>query len=354
MRVLITGNAGYVGPVLVSHLRRTQPGWHLTGLDSGLFWHALSGSSAIAERLLDEQIFLDVRDVEADVFKDVDAVIHLAALSNDPMGKTFEQLTQEINLEAATRVATFAREAGVGRFVFASSCSMYGASGATARVETDSLEPLTAYARSKVAFERILERLARPGFTVTCLRFATACGVSPRTRMDLVLNDFVATAVTQGQVKVLSDGTPWRPLIDVRDMARALEWAAEDRLEVPEQFLAVNVGSSEWNYQVRDIAGRVAELVNGAVLSFSDEAPADNRSYTVDFARFRELAPHHQPSITLEESIEALVKHVESDSLPERWARQGSFSRLHELRRMQDSGLLSSELRWTELLQGQQ
>ncbi len=349
MRVLITGNAGYVGPVLVNHLRRKQPGWHLTGLDSGLFFHAFSDSSPAAERLLNAQLFVDVRDVEATIFSGIDAVIHLAALSNDPMGNTFEQLTHDINLDAATRVATLARDAGVGRFIFASSCSMYGASGAIARVETDPLEPLTAYARSKVAFERVLQVLSRPGFVVTCLRFATACGVSPRTRMDLVLNDFVATAVTQGQVKVLSDGTPWRPLIDVLDMARALEWAAEDRLEHTEPFLAVNVGSSEWNYQVRDIATKVANLVDGAALSFSDEAAVDSRSYTVNFARFRELAPYHQPLVTLEESIDALVKHVGSDSRPERWARQGSFSRLHELRRMQDAGLLTSELRWSNV-----
>ncbi len=171
MRVLITGNGGYVGPVLVAHLRRAKPAWELVGLDTGLFMHALSDPSALPERRLDAQLFVDVRDVTNEHFSGVDAVVHLAALSNDPIGNSFEQLTQDINLKAATRLAKIARDAGVGRFVFASSCSMYGASGAKARVETDPLDPLTAYARSKVEFEQSLRGLARPGFVVTCLRF---------------------------------------------------------------------------------------------------------------------------------------------------------------------------------------
>ena len=178
-------------------------------------------------------------------------MVHLAAISNDPMGVRFEAVTDEINHRASLAVAEAARDAGVKRFVFASSCSVYGLAAGDARKETDPLNPLTAYARSKIAAEEGLKQMDRGGMGVTCLRFATACGMSPRLRLDLVLNDFVAGALASGEVSVLSDGTPWRPLIDVRDMARAIEWAITGGGVDAGGFLSINAGSDDWNVQVQ-------------------------------------------------------------------------------------------------------
>ena len=225
MHVLITGNMGYVGPVLVRHLRERFPDATLSGFDAGYFSKSRTITGEPAEALLNHQHSGDVRDMPGAVFEGVDAVVHLAAISNDPMGLRFEAVTDDINRGASLRVAEQAHRAGVRAFVFASSCSVYGFAEGGARREGDALNPLTAYARSKVGTEAGLLERALPGMTVSCLRFATACGMSDRLRLDLVLNDFVASAVASGEITVLSDGTPWRPLIDVRDMARAIEWA---------------------------------------------------------------------------------------------------------------------------------
>ena len=225
MRILITGNMGYVGPAVVSHLREHHPGAELVGFDAGLFASAVTTLGPAPETRLDAQHFGDVRDITAHDLAGCDAVVHLAAVSNDPIGNRFEAVTDAINRGASLRLAACARDAGVKNFVFASSCSVYGLADAGARRESDAVGPLTAYARSKVATEEGLRQMDVAGMTVTCLRFATACGISERLRLDLVLNDFVACALTSRQITVLSDGTPWRPLIDVADMARAIEWA---------------------------------------------------------------------------------------------------------------------------------
>ena len=205
--------------------------------------------------------FGDIRDFPPDLLDGVDAVVHLAAISNDPMGKEFEAVTEAINEKASIALAQMAQERGVGTFVFASSCSIYGAAEGSPRRETDPLNPLTAYARSKVAMENALRSSNAGRMTVTCLRFATACGMSDRLRLDLVLNDFVASALATGEITVLSDGTPWRPLIDVADMARAIEWAIGRSSEHGGRFLVVNAGSQAGNYQVRDLA----EVVSGRI-----------------------------------------------------------------------------------------
>ncbi|MGH7043734.1 MAG: NAD-dependent epimerase/dehydratase family protein, partial [Acetobacteraceae bacterium] len=227
MRILITGNLGYVGSILSRHLRVALPEAELVGYDAGFFAHCLTGAETLPERRLNRQHFGDVRDLPASLLTGVDAVVHLAAVSNDPMGNRFEAVTEEINAAASLRLAAMAQAAGVRSFVFASSCSIYGFAEGGPRRESDPVSPLTAYARSKVATERGLHGMNQGGMTVTCLRFATACGMSDRLRLDLVLNDFVACAVASGEISVLSDGTPWRPLIDVTDMARAIAWAIE-------------------------------------------------------------------------------------------------------------------------------
>ena len=221
MQVLITGNMGYVGSVLVRHLRERFFDAKLVGYDSGYFAHCLTASDTLPECVLNRQIFGDVRKFSKDYLKGVDAVVHLAAISNDPMGNRFESVTEEINYLAGVEIAKLALEAGVQKFVFASSCSVYGAAEGGPRREADPLNPLTAYARSKIATEQALSKWDSGPMTITALRFATACGMSERLRLDLVLNDFVACALSSGKISVLSDGTPWRPLIDVKDMARA-------------------------------------------------------------------------------------------------------------------------------------
>ncbi len=300
MRILITGNMGYVGPVVVRHLRRTLPHAELIGFDTGFFSGCLTAAGAVPETLLDAQHFGDIRSVPAHVLRGVDAVVHLAAVSNDPMGDRFAAVTDAINHRASAELAVAARDAGVGVFVFASSCSVYGAAGGGPRREGDGLNPLTAYARSKIATEQALAQMERGDMRAACLRFATACGMSPRLRLDLVLNDFVACALSSGEISILSDGTPWRPLIDVRDMARAIEWAITEAGTLP-SHLAINVGSQERNHQVRALAEAVAAAVPGTRTSVNPDAAPDTRSYQVDFGLYRKLAPNHQPQASLED-----------------------------------------------------
>src|SRR5438270_6920491 len=244
-RILITGVAGYVGPNLIRHLRDKFPDSKLIGFDTGYFAHNLTGAKRSPESLLDSLHFGDIRNFPAELLEGVDAVVHLAAISNDPMGKTFEAVTESINANASIALAQMAEERGVGSFVFASSCSIYGAAEGHPRRESDPLNPLTAYARSKVAMENALRETNSGNMKVTCLRFATACGMSDRLRLDLVLNDFVAGALANGSITILSDGTPWRPLINVKDMARAMTWAIERNANETGHFLIINAGNNE-------------------------------------------------------------------------------------------------------------
>ncbi|HEY1413380.1 MAG TPA: SDR family oxidoreductase, partial [Rhodopila sp.] len=312
MKILITGNMGYVGPLVVRHLRQTFPSAVLVGYDSSLFGHCLTGGDVLAERRLDQQYFGDTRELPDALLAGVDAVVHLAAISNDPMGDRFEAVTDDINHLASVRLATAAARMGVGHFVFASSCSVYGVAAGGPRRETDPLNPKTAYARSKIATEIDLAAMPPSDMVITSLRFATACGMSDRLRLDLVLNDFVACAMTTGEISVLSDGTPWRPLIDVRDMARAIEWAIVRPADAGGRVLAINAGCAQGNRQVRDLAHAVAAEVPGAKVTINTAAPADSRSYQVDFSLFRDLAPLHQPQVDLIQSIRGLREGLEA------------------------------------------
>lgn len=344
MRILITGNMGYVGPVLVSHLRHVFPTAVLIGLDSGLYASQLTVRQPFPERLLDQQIFADVRDVGVELIRGVDAVIHLAAVSNDPMGHAFEAPTKAINFLASKRLAELSAEAGVKHFVFASSCSIYGSGGDTARREGDQLNPLTAYAQSKINTENALSEIASPSMMVTCLRFATARGMSPRLRLDLVLNDFVATALRTGDIKVISDGTPWRPLIDVSDMALAMEWAIT-RNDGP-RFLAINTGADSQNYAVSEIAKAVATAAPGTGISINSNAAPDLRSYRVDFGLFKQLAPHHQPRKTLQHSIDELLNGISQWPAFSDYTDGSETVRLRTLKNLMATGALDNDLRW--------
>jgi nucleoside-diphosphate-sugar epimerase len=346
MKILITGNMGYVGAVVSRHLRQALPNAFLVGLDTAFFAHALSNAATLPERELDEQRFGDVRDLTVENLADFDGVVHLAAVSNDPMGNRFEAVTHEINCKASARLAQLANEAGVKRFVFASSCSVYGFAPGAARKEIDPLNPQTAYAKSKVDTERLLSGMNHSSMVTTCLRFATACGMSDRLRLDLVLNDFVACSVAEKRITVLSDGTPWRPLIDVRDMARAIEWALCRSGERGGAFLSVNVGSEEWNYQVRDLADAVARADAETIISINKQAQPDTRSYKVDFSLFKSLAPDHQPRVTLQQSIARLRDGLLGMNFGDRNFRSSHFMRLKILESHIENGRISPSLRW--------
>jgi nucleoside-diphosphate-sugar epimerase len=346
MRILVTGNTGYIGPSVLERLRKSRPQATLVGLDKGYFAHCLTNADMLPECRADIQYFADVRRLPAEALRGVDAVVHLAAISNDPMGSTFEQVTYEINLKGSVDLARQVKAAGAKAFVFASSCSMYGQADDTPRIESSTLNPLTAYAKSKVLTEAELKKLADKTFMVTCLRFATACGMSNRLRLDLVVNDFVAGAVTSGNIDILSDGTPWRPLIHVKDMARAFDWAI-DRPVAHGDFLAVNVGSNAWNYQVKDLAEAVAKVVPRVRISVNKNAPPDNRSYRVDFSLYKRLAPNHQPQVDLLTAIAELEEGLGAMGFSDRNFRSSNYMRLEVLKRLREKGLLDGNLNWT-------
>jgi nucleoside-diphosphate-sugar epimerase len=345
MRILITGNMGYVGPVVAAHLRAAMPGAVLIGYDTGFFADCLTTTDGLPETVLDIQHFGDIRDFPPALLDGVDAVVHLAAISNDPMGSRYEAPTIEINARATIRLAALAHQAGVRSFVFASSCSIYGFAEGGARRESDALNPLTAYARSKVAVEESLHAMQPQAMAVTCLRFATACGMSPRLRLDLVVNDFVAGAVAGRRITILSDGTPWRPLIEVRDMARAIEWAIRRDPSCGGRVLSVNVGSDRLTLQVRDIAEAVARAVPGTGVEVDPGAQPDRRSYRVDFALFRSLAPHHQPRFGLEEAVRGLHEGLSRLHFADQDFRGGRLMRLRALDALHAAGRIDGGLR---------
>ncbi len=348
MKILITGNMGYVGPGVVAHLRSVFPDATLVGFDMAYFANCLTNADFLPESKLDEQLFGDIRQVPESILEGVDAVVHLAAVSNDPMGNKYEEVTIDVNHKSSIDIAVKAKAAGVKSFIFASSCSVYGAGGEGAKTEDSELNPLTAYARSKIFTERDLKPLADSSFTVTCLRFATACGMSNRLRLDLVLNDFVAGAVTSKQITILSDGTPWRPLINVKDMAIAIEWAIERPASNGGEFLAINTGSNVWNYQVKEIAEAVAQIIPGTQVSINQEAPPDKRSYRVNFDLYAQLAPNHQVKRTLIDTIEELKENLEAMGFADGNFRNSQLMRLKVLNTLQDKQLIDEKLVWTK------
>jgi nucleoside-diphosphate-sugar epimerase len=343
MKILIIGHRGYLGPVMARHLKDHVPGAAVHGLDA--VWFAGSEASPFPDHLFSAQTRADVRDVSASDVTGFDAIVQLAAVSNDPIGKEFEAATHAVNTLAALDAARAARAAGVARFIFASSCSMYGAGSDSPRRETDKLNPLTAYARSKVATENGLRGLAGADFQVTSLRFATACGASPMLRLDLVLNDFVATALRTGRIEVLSDGSPWRPLIHVNDMARAVEWAAG---RGGESLLEVNVGSAAWTWQIGQLARDVAAVLGGVEVDINLNAAPDSRSYRVDFARFMGLAPNHQPVEEFATAVRGLAAQINGMDFAGASVRGSRFIRLNQLRELTAKGVLGQDLRWRQ------
>lgn len=343
MNILITGNLGYIGHVMTPYL--ASLGHNITGLDVAFFRKNML--KPVIQPVV-KQIAKDTRDVEPEDFTGFDAVIHLAALSNDPIGELDKQLTFDINLNATLRVAECAKKAGVSRFLFASSPSMYGISTLDGELpEEGEKHPLTAYAETKWLAEQQLATLNDDNFTVIFLRPATAYGASPNLRCDVVYNNFVACAYTTGKIDIKSDGTPWRPLAHVEDISRA--FAAG--LDAPRELVAgkaFNIGVSNGNYTVRQLAEAAQNAVPGAGLTFSGEH-ADSRSYRVSFNRIlTELGQYYKPEWNLERAGAELVELFNETTFTEQDFKGPRTVRLARLKELMDSGRLDNNLRWVK------
>jgi len=340
MFVLVTGHEGYIGAVLARTLH--ERGYELRGIDCNYY----RGCDFAPPLLSIPTIHKDIRDVTGADLAGCDAIVHLAALSNDPLGELAPAWAEEINHRASVHLARLARSAGVLRFLFASSCSMYGAGGGdTPLTEESPLQPISAYAVSKVEAERDIAEMADDRFSPVFLRNATAYGVSPRMRFDLVLNNLVGWAFTTGKVRILSDGTPWRPLVHVEDIARAMVAF----LEAPREDVhnrTFNVGITSQNFQVRDIAQVVQETVPGCVIEYAGQTGPDPRNYRVDFERIRQTLPAFSPKWTLEKGAQQVYEACRAVGLTFEQFQSRTYSRVQQLRYLLNCQALDRSLRW--------
>jgi len=339
MRILVTGHKGYIGAVMVPML--LDAGHEVVGLDSDLFRKCTfrPGIRHVPE------MSLDLRDVRAQHLEGFDAVAHLAALSNDPLGDLNPAITYDINHAASVRLARLAKDAGVGRFLYSSSCSSYGTAGDDLVDETADLHPITAYAISKVRVEQDVAGLADDRFSPTFLRNATAYGVSPRLRFDLVLNNLVAWAYAKGRVHIKSDGTPWRPIVHIEDISRAfLAALAAPRDVVHNQ--ALNIGQTTENYRIRELAEIVQKVVPGSEIDYAKDGGPDPRCYRVNFEKVQRLLPDFKPQWDARRGAEELYAAYQAAGLALEDCEGPRFKRIDHLKHLLSTGRVDATLRW--------
>lgn len=339
MKVIVTGHNGFIGTHLVRLLK--ESGYYVIGIDTNYFDEDCKFSEYITP---DKQIIKDMRKVRKEDIEGAYAICHLAALSNDPMGALDEKLTHDINHKASVQIAKYAKETGVKKFIFSASCSMYGiADGVKALDETAPFAPVTAYAISKVNTEKDVMPLGDKNFSVTFLRNATAYGLSPKLRLDLVVNNLVGWAVTTGKIRIMSDGTPWRPLVHAEDIARAFVAVIETSEEKVNKK-SFNIGMNSENYQIKDIAKMVGEVIPGCEVEITGEHGSDSRSYKVDFSKVERELPLFKPKWKLREAIEDIYKGYLQAKMDDKMFNGRYFMRLKQLEHLSENKKIDNQL----------
>ena len=336
MNILITGNNGYIGPVLYKEIKKKIPNSKVFGFDNNYFK---------IKNFSDKQYSGDIRSLSKIIFnKKIDIVVHLASLSNDPIGNKYEKQTKEINIDATKKLIDKSKRNGCKLFIFASSCSVYGKYGNKSRTEKSKTQPLTGYAKSKIIIENYLKKKTSKEFKSICLRFATACGASPNIRLDLVLNDFVFRAITQKKIKLNSSGNAWRPLIDVKDMSKAIIYSIFNIGKI-KNILILNVGSNNSNFKIIDLAKKVKKIIKNTTIESKSEIN-DQRSYKVDFTAYNNFIKNHFKHMTIDQTIYGLIKNVRLLKRSSKNILFNKYVRLKVLEEKIKAGKLTKNLKW--------